>query len=376
MLRSIAVVSFSPIHSDSRVLRQIQALGQHFIVHTIGYGPPPPEVFSHLSLKSHHSWLAKLFGATLLLGRRFEWFHALWFERQRIVSFLAGRGIQLVVLNDVTAWPLARHLPAGVSIMDAHEYSPEELSDQLVWRLFLAPFKVWCSGFAALGSIRFSVEPHLCSQWAEFSGRPFVFLPNSSPYTPPPPPRSLDTASLRVLHHGVAHPSRRIEVMIEAIAKAGPSFSGTFMLAASDQSYLRRLRVLSRICNCDILPPINQDHLIARGADFDVAILSIYPSNLNYQYCLPNKLYQFIQSRLPIVCGPTPAIAAIVHDYQIGVVAEDFTADALASALQSLTSRRLEHMRINLERAARELSWDRDQQILIEAVHSVVNAGT
>jgi glycosyltransferase involved in cell wall biosynthesis len=134
--------------------------------------------------------------------------------------------------------------------------------------------------------------------------------------------------------------------------------------------------VLSRICNCDILPPINQDHLIARGADFDVAILSIYPSNLNYQYCLPNKLYQFIQSRLPIVCGPTPAIAAIVHDYQIGVVAEDFTAAALASALQSLTSRRLEHMRINLERAARELSWDRDQQILIEAVHSVVNAGT
>jgi len=280
------------------------------------------------------------------------------------------------VLNDVTAWPLARFLPAGISILDAHEYSPEELSDQLIWKLFLAPFKEWCSGFASLGFRRFSVEPHLCALWENFSGCPFVFLPNSSAYTPPPAARSIENASLRVLHHGVAHPSRRIELMIEAVAKAGPDFSGTFLLAASDQSYLRRLRALSRSCNCEILPPIKQDHLIAYGADYDIALLSIYPSNVNYQYCLPNKLYQFIQSRLPIVCGPTPAIAAIVRDYQIGVVAEDFTVAALASALQSLTIQRLEQMRTNLECAARELCWDRDQQILIEAVHSVVNAGT
>jgi glycosyltransferase involved in cell wall biosynthesis len=115
--------------------------------------------------------------------------------------------------------------------------------------------------------------------------------------------------------------------------------------------------------------------LIAYGAGYDIAILSIYPSNLNYAHCLPNKLYQFIQSRLPIVCGPTPAIAAIVRDYQIGVVADDFSAAALAAALQSLTPLLLEQMRRNLERAARELCWDRDQHLLVEAVQTVVNPG-
>ena len=118
-----------------------------------------------------------------------------------------------------------------------------------------------------------------------------------------------------------------------------------------------------------------QQDLISIGATFDIAILSIYPSNLNYAYCLPNKLYQFIQSRLPIVCGPTPSIAAIVRKYDIGVVAEDFSAAALAAAMQTLTPLRLKQMRQNLELAARELCWDQDQKLLVEAVNAVIHRG-
>lgn len=37
----ILCVSFSPIHADSRVLRQLEVLREHGEVTTVGYGPAP-----------------------------------------------------------------------------------------------------------------------------------------------------------------------------------------------------------------------------------------------------------------------------------------------------------------------------------------------
>ena len=370
----VVVISFSSIASDSRVLRQISSLSAYYNVITVGYGPRPEFVASHLELSSRHGIFSKLAAALLLLARDFNRFYSYWFESAEVLDFIAINNVNAFVLNDVTSWPLARFLPPDIAILDAHEFSPEELSDSLYWRIFLKPFKLWCSSFASYGAKHFCVEPHLCAQWEKFSGLNFRLLPNSSLYTPPPPQVSSHSSGpLRVLHHGVAHPSRRIELMINAIFIAGPSFHGTFLLKASSKSYLRELMTLAARSNCEILPPISQQTLIARGSNYDIAILSIFPSNLNYAHCLPNKLYQFIQSRLPIVCGPTPAIANIVREYNIGLVADDFSAEALASCLQLLTSDLLELMAANLERAARDLCWDRDQELLLDSVRSVVN---
>ena len=375
MIAKVAVVSFSTIESDSRVLRQIESLNSLYDVYSVGYGNSPHAVVGHFEVDPRHTPVEKLIGFFLLLSRSFGHFHSRWFHVQPIITYLRQQNIQSVILNDVTSWPLARLLPQGISILDAHEYSPQELSDSLLWLLFPQPFKLWCSKFACLGVTRFCVEQHLCDLWYRFSGCDFQLLPNSSAFTPAPKSTNAISKPIRVLHHGVAHPSRRIELMVEAIALAGPSFSGTFLLTGSDTSYLRCLQELAQPSGCEILQPIPQNELISFGATFDLAILSIYPSNLNYANCLPNKLFQFIQSRLPIVCGPTPSIAKIVREYQIGVVADDFSPSALAAALQSLTPTRLENIRVNLDFAARQLCWDRDQHLLIDAVESVLNPG-
>jgi glycosyltransferase involved in cell wall biosynthesis len=368
----VAVISFSLIASDSRVLRQISSLSAYYDVITVGYGPRPDCVVSHLEASSRNSLLSKSAAAFLLLFRSFKRFYFFWFDSARVLAFISANDVNAIVLNDVTAWPLARFLPPRIAILDAHEFSPQELSDSFYWNIFLKPFKLWCSSFASYGARHFCVEPYLCAQWEQFTGLNFQLLPNSSLYNLPPQVSSHSSGPLRVLHHGVAHPSRRIELMINAISIAGPSFHGTFLLKASSKSYIRDLKALAARSNCEILPPISQQTLIACGSSYDIAILSIFPSNLNYAHCLPNKLYQFIQSRLPIVCGPTPAIADIVRKYNIGIVADDFSAEALASCLQSLTSDLLELMAVNLERAARDLCWDNDQQLLLDSVSSVV----
>lgn len=371
----VLVVSFTHINSDSRVLRQVQALSSIYAVVTIGYGPSPDFASSHLQLYTP-VYLLKPYALVLLLIRRFDQFYSLWFSRSLIQAFINKYDIKCAILNDATAWPLALLFDMSTVIADAHEFTPAELSDRLVWKMFLRPFKVWCSRFVRSSRFRFCVDPYLCDLWYKFSGRRFLLLRNSAPYSSVPVnSRVTPTYPLKILHHGVAHSSRRIESMIEAIGLAGSQFKGDFILVGPDKRYIRQLAQLASANASIVLPPVPHHELISVSSGYDAAIISIFPSNLNYRYCLPNKLFQCIQARLPIVTGPTPSIASIVRRYNIGLVANDFTPQALADALLLLTPELLMQMRSNLDYAARELAWEREQIVLMRTVSSVIQPG-
>ena len=46
----LLVLSFSPLRSDARVLRQIALFAPRYAVTTLGYGPAPEGVVEHLRL--------------------------------------------------------------------------------------------------------------------------------------------------------------------------------------------------------------------------------------------------------------------------------------------------------------------------------------
>ena len=215
---TIAIVSFSSIDSDARVLKQVSCLSKHFNVVTVGYGPGPPFSSFHLALTSSESLLMSYFLRFLFLLRLYKYFTYIYFQFDRILSFFDVHRPDLFLLNDCSSWPLLNHIPSDLAFCDAHEYSPEELADSVSWRLFYRPYKLWSSKFAIYASKRFSVESNICSLWSDLLSVDFDLLPNSSFYQPSPTPLVLQQRHTCVsfVHHGVAHPSRRIENMILA----------------------------------------------------------------------------------------------------------------------------------------------------------------
>ncbi len=89
---------------------------------------------------------------------------------------------------------------------------------------------------------------------------------------------------------------------------------------------------------------------------------------LNYRYALPNKLFDYIQARVPVLVSDLPEMKKIVEDYYIGEVLRDPDPELLAQQVKEMMNSH--EIRItwkkNLRRAANDLCWEKEEKKLLE----------
>lgn len=90
--------------------------------------------------------------------------------------------------------------------------------------------------------------------------------------------------------------------------------------------------------------------------------------SLNYKYGLPNKIFDYIQAGVPILCSPLQEIVKIIERYQVGVVLESNNEVALAKLINELICNKeyLTKLNMNCALAAAELNWENEEKILIK----------
>lgn len=88
--------------------------------------------------------------------------------------------------------------------------------------------------------------------------------------------------------------------------------------------------------------------------------------SLNYKYGLPNKIFDYIQASVPIVCSPLQEIVKIIDNYTVGVVLENNNELSLANLINELINNHeyLSKLSNNCTIAANELNWENEEKIL------------
>jgi glycosyltransferase involved in cell wall biosynthesis len=89
---------------------------------------------------------------------------------------------------------------------------------------------------------------------------------------------------------------------------------------------------------------------------------------LNYRFALPNKLFDYIQAQVPVLVTNLPEMAAVVTLYQIGEITPSLEPKILADKIKyALTNKEQRSVwQKNLEKAARELTWENEEKVLQE----------
>lgn len=384
---SVLIVSFSSIARDPRVLRQISVLSPDHDVHTVGCGPRPRGVLSHVQVPDELlRWRAnyRVFYA-LSATRRFRrlYFGAPWvrFVRERITP----GSVDVVLANDAIAVPVALALEprAGVHV-DMHEYATRQGEGNRTWERFTRPVVRWIvSTWLPRADSVTTVSTGLAQEYLREYGIRAEVVPNATRYRPeyavrPTPPGE----PVRLVHTGAAGRGRRIEDMVRAVARANEERPGSFVfdlyLIAGDAAYIRELRDLAAEIGAgaiSVVDPVAYDRIVPTLALYDVGMFVCPPTTFNLRHALPNKLSEFVQARLAVVIGPSQDMRRYTDQYGFGLVTRDFSVQAQVDALRELTPQRIDAMKSAAHRAAPELDSDRLSDPWRAAVASIVDHG-
>ncbi len=89
---------------------------------------------------------------------------------------------------------------------------------------------------------------------------------------------------------------------------------------------------------------------------------------LNYRFALPNKLFDYIQSQVPVLVTNLPEMEALVKKYKVGKIINSLQPEILAEEIKHAlfnTEKRAE-WKSNLKVAAKELTWENEEKVLLE----------
>lgn len=168
--------------------------------------------------------------------------------------------------------------------------------------------------------------------------------------------------------------SRGIEETLAALAHL-PADVHFVLLGYGEAYYLAeieqaaaRLGVGDRV---HLVGSVAPDQVADTLADGDLAVVYVRPICLSYRFSLPNKLFEAVHAGLPIVAADLPDTAALVREHGVGEIFDLGSPEDMAEAMAQVLANPGAY-RAAAEPAARILSWEHEERVLIDLYRRVL----
>jgi glycosyltransferase involved in cell wall biosynthesis len=179
-----------------------------------------------------------------------------------------------------------------------------------------------------------------------------------------------------MLFAGSLRPHTNLEALIEGFGRA--ELDGWILALLGDGPLRPQLERLVRQGGSEsrifLGRRASQRELIAVASSADVGLLPYQPVGINHEVATPNKLFEYIQARVPIATSRLPMIERIVGANGNGDYVDFASAESTAEGLRRFVAGPLARIgRPELEAAARQFSWEADEQTLLDLVDRVMS---
>lgn len=366
-MKRVLILSYSFMDRDPRVLRQISFFeSKNYKIHLSALSYTGNHGFTPL-MKIKKGLSQKFLKAILFLFKINRFRLSNFLKNSNVESF--NSDIDLVVANDIETWPLAVRLKSKNQnikvVFDAHEYYPKHFEDVLTWRILHQSFYIYlCKNFIHRADVFLTVCKGIGEEYKKNFKTEYLLVYNAPDFEPELFPRGIDPNHLKLIHHGNANPSRRIESMINLMKYLDRRFHLYLMLMPTDKKYLGELKKrASNFDNITFLDPVPTREIPGFINQFDMGVFLLDPVNFNYEHALPNKFFEFMQARLGIAIGPSKEMKYILEENHLGVVSDDFDEVSLAKKINSLHIDDLVKFKENAHKVAQEYSNEGNNRV-------------
>lgn len=365
---SIAICVTNDLATDQRVQRIASTLSRNgYKITLIGRwlpgSPKVPEGFNNIRFR--------------LWFHRKVWFYANY-NLQLFIHLLRHR-YSIILANDLDTLPacfLAATIKRLPLVFDSHELFTEvpELVDRPKVRIVWEKIERWllphirygytvCPSIAGIYKEKYKIDLRVVRNVplrlrGPLSGTSGIDFKDDTFY---------------ILYRGAVNMGRGLELMLNVMPLLGDCIfivAGDGDVLANLQKMVRERDLTQKVIFTGRLPgqTING---ISKHVHLGVSLEE--DLGLNYRYALPNKVFDYIQCRVPVLVSDLPEMRSIVAQYNVGEVVMDRNPAALAEQIRRMVSNK--ELRASwadhLAQAAGILCWENEEKELLEVFHNI-----
>ena len=295
----------------------------------------------------------------------------------RLISekYLQDREFDVIFCHDLLLLPfVVENKKQAKVIFDAREYYPKQMENNERWRRLFAGFNDYlCQTYLKQVDYMYSVSEGIAKEYEKNYGVKCDVITSAAKYHTPP--HSLVCHEpIRLIYHGMASPDRCIHGMIEMMDYVDERFTLDLMLVPTYyQEYYQTLQdMANKRKNVRIIPIVPFEEIIPFTSLYDIGVFLVPFTTFNLQMCLPNKFFEFIQARLAIAIGPSPEMAKLVQQYNLGIIAKDFIPKSMAEELNKLTKQDILKYKENSNKTAKILNAEKEGEKILKILEEVL----
>lgn len=295
----------------------------------------------------------------------------------RLFFFLLYSNVDILWSNDLDSLPanyLASKVKGKKLIYDSHEYFTEV--PELVKRPKIQ--KIWESIekkiFPKLKNV-ITVSPSIAKCYEQKYGVKVNIVRN----LPFRNKTFLEVKNLReegkklIIYQGSVNVNRGLEPLVKAMQNIDNAL--LYIIGDGDVfdqiiSLILELNLTNKV---KMLGKIHYELLHDYTMQADLGVSLEENVGLNYQYALPNKLFNYINCEVPVLVSNLPEMSAVVSQYKVGETIGEINPEAIAEKINSLFAHpeKLKEYKANTKKAAEELNWETEQKIIQDLVRDI-----
>jgi len=165
------------------------------------------------------------------------------------------------------------------------------------------------------------------------------------------------------LYHGALIEDRGIELLIDVFKSIKNSNNHLVLVGFGSLAKLAKENA-STFSNIHFREAMKKDRLYDFIKGADVGLNLIANTCLNHEYCLPNKLWDFLSLSIPVLVNDLEGMRMIIEEFQCGWCVED-NHKSLKSRILSLTDNEISQKRKGAETSKTSWGWDLEEKKLI-----------
>jgi glycosyltransferase involved in cell wall biosynthesis len=273
-------------------------------------------------------------------------------------------GVCAIDLDTIVGASLAATLKNKKLIYDAHEYFtevPEVIRRPAVQKIWLWVEKT----FVPRAMLCYTVSQNLAALFEKKYAVKFHLIRNF-PVLKPSGNKNSPGLKRELIYQGALNEGRGLENLIEAMKNLN-----AHLTIAGDGDLTEKLKAETRMAGLEqkisFLGFVKPDELRKLTSTAHIGINLLENKGLSYYYSLANKFTDYIHAGLPQICVSFPEYKAINERYEVALLIESLSTEAIKSAIERLLNddNLYAALQKNCEVCAVDLNWQKEEKELL-----------